>query len=385
MVKIKSIKPKEIKDSRGNPTVFVEIETNKGRFSASVPSGASTGKNEAVCLQTTIAIENIRKIIAPALKGREFAFIQELDEALIALDGTENKSKLGANAILPISISSCRAFAKEQKKPLYLHISDIFGTDPKLPLACFNVIEGGAHAKNNLDVQEFMIIPQRKKFRENFKIASDIYVALGKALNCPLGDEGGFAPSLDTAVQALYSLKGVITDDARIGLDVAASQFYSEGKYHIERKELSRGELLYYYKDLISKFPIDFIEDPFSEEDWSGFADARRELGVTIIGDDLLTTNVKRIKDAEQRSACNGVVIKPNQIGTITETIEAAKLARSFGWMLLVSHRSGETDDDFISDLAVGIAAEYIKSGSPVTKARMAKYNRLMEIEKEHG
>lgn len=433
MTKIKKIKVKEILDSRGNPTVEIELETNKGKFSASVPSGASKGKYEALELRdedgkgVKKAISNIKKIISPAIKNKEFSSQKEVDETLIELDGTENKSHLGVNAILPVSIAVCRALAADQKIPLYKYIAQLVENgspkilgelfSQKLPRPCFNIIEGGAHvhphtkrddaiggntkedssrsgvgARNNLDLQEFMIIPQKRTFRENFKVASDIYQILKDDLiknfgqdTIKIGDEGGFAPPLSETERALYVLVGSIKNhpDTKIGLDAAASQFYKEDKYCLEGNNLTRTGLLDFYKNLIAKFPIIFIEDPFSEEDWPGFQEARIELKIDIFGDDLLVTNIKRIKEAENKKACNGLILKPNQIGTVTETIEAAKLAKSYGWKILVAHRSGETNDDFIADLAVGVGADFIKSGAPVTPERMVKYNRLLEIENE--
>jgi len=400
-MKIKNINPKEIKDSRGNPTVEVEIETGKGKFLGACPSGASKGKHEAIELRdedgkgVKKAISNIKKIIAPEFKGKEFNGQKEIDEVLIKLDGTENKSRLGVNAILPVSIAFCRAFAAENKIPLYKYIRQIF--NPQLftynfPKPCFNIIEGGAHAENDLDIQEFMVIPQKQSFRENFVIASQIYQNLKEILEKSgepgQGDEGGFAPKISKTEKALFSLKGAIEKfpETRIGLDAAATQFFKDGKYFFEGNELTRTELFDFYKDLVNEFPmITFIEDPFSEEDWTGFSEINRQLSgkINILGDDLLTTNVKRMKEAQDKKACSGTILKLNQIGTVTETLAAANLARSFGWKLLVSHRSGETHDDFIADLAVGIGADYIKAGAPTTPERMVKYNRVMEIESE--
>lgn len=401
-MKIKSIKAKKILDSRGNPTIEVELETNKGKFSASVPSGASKGRYEALELRdkdgkgVKKAIANIKKIISPALEDKEFTDQKEIDEVLIKLDGTENKSKLGVNAVLPISIAVCRALAADQKIPLYKYIAQLMGNNSSLilPLPCFNIIEGGAHADNDLDIQEFMIIPQKKYFRENLKAASDIYQSLKNILienfgkdSVQSGDEGGFAPKISSVEEALYALSNSIKihPETKIGLDAAASQFYKEDRYILGGQNLTRNGLLDFYKDLISKFPITFIEDPFSEDDWQGFEEITKQFSgrINIFGDDLLTTNIKRIKEAGNKTACNGLILKSNQIGTVTETIEAAKLAKSYGWKVLVSHRSGETNDDFIADLAVGVAADFIKAGAPVTPERMVKYNKLLAIEEE--
>lgn len=340
-------------------------------------------------------ISNIKKIIVPALKGKELNSLQEIDELMIELDGTENKSHLGVNAILPVSIACCRALAAENKVPLYKYIRQIF--NPQLftynfPKPCFNIIEGGAHAKNELSVQEFMVIPQKQSFRENFVLASQIYQSLKEILEKSgdpgQGDEGGFAPKISKTEQALFSLRGAIEKfpETKIGLDAAATHFFKEGKYLFEGRELTRTELFDFYKDLVQEFQmITFIEDPFDEEDWTGFSEINREFSgkINILGDDLLTTNVERMKEAHVKSACSGTILKLNQIGTVTETLAAANIARSFNWKILVSHRSGETHDDFIADLAVGIGADYIKAGAPTTPERMVKYNRVMEIEAE--
>ena len=401
-MKIKNIKAREIFDSRGNPTVEVEIETSKGKFLGAVASGASVGKNEAVELRDADgkgvkkAITNVKKLISPALKGKEFSSQVEIDDILIKIDGTENKARLGVNAILPTSIAVCRALAAEGKVSLFRYIAEIHGNKNivKIPLPCFNILEGGAHAKNDLDIQEFMIVPQKTSFVENFKIASDIYQSLRSILvsnfgenSVGQGDEGGFSAPIDSTEKALLILVNSLGahQDVKFGLDIAASQFYKKERYNLDGRELTRNELVDYYKEIISRFPVTFIEDPFEEEDWVGFEVLTKEtIGkVNILGDDLTTTNIKRIKEAENKKACNGVIIKPNQIGTVSEAIDAAKLAQSFGWKVLVSHRSGETHDDFIADLAVGVQADFFKAGAPVTPERMVKYNRMLEIESE--
>jgi len=409
MNKIKSIKAKEIKDSRGNPTIEVKLETGNGKFFASAPSGASTGKNEALELRdkdgkgVSLAIKNINKIIAPKLIDLNSENQTEIDKIMIELDGTENKSKLGANAILAVSMAVCRAGADSKKVPLYQHIAELAEVCPPLisggqtsaqlvmPLAMFNILEGGSHAKNDLDIQEFMIVPQRKTFAENLVLCNKVFQNLKTLLNKNygesdvMGDEGGFAPLVSKTQQALYLLKTAIgQEDVKIALDCAASQFFNDGKYKIEGNDLSRTELMDYYKSLINDFDIISIEDPFAEEDWNGFQDITSALSdkIIIVGDDLTTTNINKIKEAHNKSACNGVILKLNQIGTVSETIEAGKLAKSFEWKTIVSHRSGETMDNFIADLAVGIKADFIKSGSPVKEERMVKYSRLLEIEK---
>lgn len=400
MSKIKEITAREIKDSRGNPTVEVELETDRGVFKASVPSGASTGQNEALELRdpdgkgVSVAISNVNAIIAPKLKGKDVANQKEIDGLMLELDGTKDKSRLGANAILAVSLAVCRAGASEKKVPLYKYISEISGNKTSIPLPMFNILNGGAHAKNDLDIQEFMIIPNRASFAENLIACNKIFNALkdniennfGKE-HLELGDEGGFAPPISSAEQALYLLSAAAGKDEHVkfALDCAASEFFISNKYKVEGKELTRAELLETYKDLVKSFPIISIEDPFAQDDWNGFEDIMRQMGqkITIVGDDLTTTNIEKIKEAHNKQACNGVILKLNQIGTVSETIEAANLAKSFGWKTIVSHRSGETMDDFIADLAVGLGADFLKSGSPAKEERMVKYSRLMEIEKE--
>ncbi|MBI2049874.1 MAG: phosphopyruvate hydratase [Candidatus Staskawiczbacteria bacterium] len=408
MPKIKSIRAKEIRDSRNNPTIEVELETEKESFFASVPSGASTGKNEAVALPAEQAIENVNKLIAPKLKGKSLIEQKEIDDFLIKLDGTENKSKLGANAILSVSMAVCRAGAAAQKAGLYEYIARLTEevrpprgdiTSIKLPLPMFNFIEGGAHTvdRNQLDFQEFMVVPQKKSFAQNMMISNKIFSNLQKIIeknygsDIQIGDEGGFAPKISKTEQALLLLENVIgKEDSAIAIDAAASQFLRVSKYILEGSEVSRRGLLDFYKDLTKRFNIISIEDPFAEEDFEGFKELLNELpNLTIVGDDLTTTNVKKIKEAYSKKACNGVVIKPNQIGTVSEAIKASNLAKSYGWRVVVSHRSGETMDDFISDFAVGVGADFIKSGSPSQPERMVKYDRLLQIEdelrKKHG
>ena len=409
MKKIKAVKAREILDSRGNPTVEAEVETSDGVFCASVPSGASVGKNEAVELRdggprfggkgVLKAVKNINAKIAPKLKNHDVSRQNNIDDLLIRLDGTKNKSRLGANAILAVSMAVCRAGASAQKIPLYSYISKLFGTKPGkiFPQPCFNVVNGGAHAGNDLEIQEFMIIPQEKSFAENLRTGTEIYYQLKdllqknfgeKAIN--IGDEGGFAPDFPKDTDALELLKQVInkTDSSvEIGVDFAATQFYRNEQYKIDDKIFFRGGLLLFYLDLVKQYPIAFFEDPFAEGDWQGFQNLAKELKGTIdvFGDDLLTTNIEKIKEAENKKACNGLVLKLNQIGTISEALLAAKLARAESWKILVAHRSGETNDDFIADLAVGVNAEYIKSGAPVRGERVAKYNRLLKIAEKLG
>jgi enolase len=422
--RIKNIKAREILDSRGNPTLEVKLETNDGVFVSSVPSGASKGKNEAVELRdggdrylgkgVLKAVKNVNKVIAPKLTGKNATQQGEIDELMIELDGREDKSKLGANAILAVSMAVCRAGAAAKNIPLWKYISYLFLDNTYttivkyvLPFACFNIINGGAHAGNKLDIQEFMVIPQKNSFSENLRTASEIYYNLKKVIEknfgkeaTNVGDEGGFAPPISRASQALNLISQVLKkySGTKIGLDCAATQFKKQDKYQLEGAIFTNNGLLSFYEDLIGKYPIIFLEDPFAEGDWRGWklisssqffpslAGSRCGGAISnflIVGDDLLTTNPKRIKSAREKNACNGAIIKPNQIGTITETLEAVRLAKSFDWKIVVSHRSGETGDDFIADLAVGVGADFIKSGAPTRGERVAKYNRLLEIEKE--
>jgi enolase len=400
MSKIKNIIAREIKDSRGKPTVEVELETEKGTFTAAVPSGASTGANEALELRDADgrgvqnAISNVNDIIAPKLKGKDVTNQKEIDDLMIELDGTPNKSKLGANAILGVSIAACRAGAASKKVPLYKYISEISGKSENIPLPMFNILNGGAHAKNDLDIQEFMIIPRKKTFAENLALCNKAFQNLQKNIeenfgkeHLQLGDEGGFAPPVSTTEQALYLLKNAIDgeSDIKFALDCAASQYFNDGKYNLDGKELSKQGLVDFYKGLVDSFPIVSIEDPFEENDWQGFELMMQQLSdkITIVGDDLTTTNINKIKEANSKKACNGIILKLNQIGTVSETIEASNMAKSFGWKTIVSHRSGETMDNFIADLAVGTGADFIKSGSPAKEERMVKYQRLLEIEQE--
>ncbi|MEA3453283.1 MAG: enolase [Patescibacteria group bacterium] len=396
MSKIQSIEAKEIKDSRGNPTIEVEIKSGDFLVKAGVPSGASTGKLEAKVIDVAQAIKNVNEIIGPQLIGKDPCEQKKIDDFLIELDSTENKSNLGANAILGVSIAVAKLGAKINNLSLWQHISNLSEIESHIPFACFNIINGGAHAENDLDIQEFMIVPQHKLFSENFQIAKDIYQSLentlkGKFGEITIGDEGGFAPPISSINEALNLITqaneriDADSEKTKIILDCAASQFEDNSKYQIEKFLFSKEELLNFYSDLISQYPIIGLEDPFEENDWQGFQLAYNNLGdkVTIIGDDLLVTNPKRIKEAAEKTACNGAIIKVNQIGTVSEAIEAVKLAKSYSWKIMVSHRSGETLDDFIADFAVGVGADFIKSGAPATPERLSKYNRLLEIEKE--
>ncbi len=379
--KIKAIQAREILDSRNKPTVEVELETDNGLFLSSVPSGTSTGSHEAVEIPAAEAVENINQKIAPALAGKDVARQQDIDHLLIDLDDTKNKSRLGANAVLPVSMAVARAGAATGGIPLYKYIAKLAENCslPVLPKPCILCIEGGLHGKSGLEVQEFMIIPQEKSFSDNLKAGQAIYNRLKEILKkkfgnqaVKLGLEAGFTPPLTKTEEALdlilEAAKTAGYENIGIALDCAAAAATKDS-----------------YRELIKNYPILILEDPFSEQDWESFSVLTKEIGerVHIIGDDLTTTNPERIKIAKDKQACNGIVVKPNQIGTVTETIEAVNLAKQFGWKTIVSHRSGETKDDFIADLSVGINADFIKAGGPATEFRMAKYNRLLKIENE--
>lgn len=353
-------------DSRGTWTIEVDLETDQGVFRDSAPSGASAGKYEAKTVAPDMAVKNANTLVAKELKGKNVLDQKGIDEILKNLN-------VGANTTTAISMAVCRAGATAKKLPLYKYIGDLSGAAAEMPKPSFNVINGGAHASNSLDFQEFMVVPQHKEYFENLKEASEIYQDLRKRLGKNVGDEGGFAPSLRSPEEALELLSGY---NAKIIIDIAASQFFAE------KKKLYN---LSYYRNLSEKYPIIGLEDPFGENDWQDFREITKELGdrISVIGDDLLVTNPERIKEAGQKGACNGLLLKVNQVGTITDALEAAKLAKSYGWKVMVSHRSGETTDDFIADLAVGIGADYIKSGAPARGERVAKYNRLLRIEEE--
>ncbi len=385
---IKSIKGREILDSRGNPTVEVCLTTNKGEFTSSVPSGASTGSYEAVELRdgeeryngkgVLKAVENVNEVIAPALKGVD---LNKVDDLLLELDGTENKFRLGGNAILAVSMCAIRAASGDL--PLYKHISNLYGGETSLPRPCFNIINGGSHAGGGVEFQEFMIVPDKGSFSENLRAGAEGYHSLKKKLKeiygdsaVNIGDEGGFVPPIKSIEEVLSLLP---KED--VFIDVAAGEFMQEEGYRIGEEVLNEEEMIALYKRLIESFPVKGIEDPFGEDAFSAWEKMNGELDILVIGDDLLATNIERMKMAQ--SACNAMILKINQIGTIKEALDAARLAREYGWKIVVSHRSGETNDDFISDFAVGIGAEYMKSGAPARGERLAKYNRLSFIEKE--
>lgn len=382
--KIESIKAKEILNSQRKPTIEVSLKTGKGVFKASVPSGVSRGQYEAVEIETKKAIQNIENQILPALKDKEVILQDKLDELMISLDANENKSNLGANAILGVSIAASRAGAKSQNFPLWKWLADISKSEAKLPLPSVLFMEGGKHGKGNFDIQEIMAVFPAKSFSESFNTAKNVFKKLGNILKekygkaaISLGAEGAYTPAIKKTEEALDLLMQA-AEGKQIGiiLDVAASQFSEEQKkfYNLD-----------YFRALTEKYPIIALEDPFSEEDWPGFQQITEALGdkIIIIGDDLTVTNIKRMKEAQEKRACNGIILKPNQIGTVSEAIAAAKLAKSYDWKIMVSHRGGDTQDDFISDLATAIGADFIKAGAPTKKERVVKYNRLLKIEKE--
>lgn len=413
-MKILSLKAREILDSRANPTVEVELATDKGIFIAGAPSGASTGEHEACELRdgesrrgglgVKKAVWAVEEVIAPALSKVDINSQYVADQMMIELDGTENKTKLGANAIVAVSMAISRALAAEKGVPLYVHINQEFNKmrmqKMSLPRPCFNVINGGAHAGNDLDVQEFMIVPQADTFAENLEIGAEVYRSLKTSLKSAMGpaainvgDEGGFAPAFKYPDQVLETISDAaqkleLQNRIKFILDVAASQFFKDGQYKTQMGEFTGEKLGDYYFELASKYPIIAIEDPFAEDDfksWQGLKEkiGQRHLKVTVIGDDLTVTNPKRMNIAQEKKACDGVIIKVNQIGTVSEAMEAVNSAKKFEWKAMVSHRSGETCDDFIADLAVGVGADFIKSGAPARGERAAKYNRLAKIEQE--
>ena len=412
--RIKSVKAREILDSRGNPTVEVDLTVSGGLFRAMVPSGASTGMHEAVELRdgdkkryggkgVLKAVENVNKVIAPKVTDLDCTKQKELDELMIKLDGTENKGKLGANAILSVSMAACRAAASCKGKPLYAYIAEISGSKGVvLPVPQLNVINGGKHAGKENDIQENMYMPVgAKSFTEAIRMGAETYHILKKMLKekfgvhaTTLGDEGGFVPPINTPQERLeFMVKAAeqagYSKEMAIALDPASSEFYYKdgGYYMIGEKKYSPGEMVDFYADLCRTFNIVSIEDGMAEDDWDGWALMNSKLGgkIQITGDDLLVTNVARIKTAIEKKACNALLLKVNQIGSITESIDAAKMSFKAGWGVTVSHRSGETEDSFIADLVVGLDTGQIKTGAPARSERLAKYNQLIRIEEELG
>ena len=407
-MKIIDVKGREILDSRGNPTVEVDVYLEDGTMGrAAVPSGASTGEREALEMRdggtrfngkgVLNAVANVNGPLRDLVIGMDAENQHDLDYAMINADGTKTKSKYGANAILGISMAALRATANSKKMPLYKYI----GNGTLLPVPMMNIINGGAHADNKLDFQEFMILPQRDNIHDRVRVGAEVFHSLKKVLNerglaTGVGDEGGFAPDLqsnsegfDLIIEAIKRAGYEPGTDVCLGIDVAASEFYNKetGKYDLvgENRSLTTDELIEFYKELVSKYPIISIEDPVDENDWEGFTKITSELGekIQLVGDDLFVTNKECLQMGIDKHAGNAILLKVNQIGTITETLETIELARSNGYKTIISHRSGETEDTTIADLAVGLNLGQIKTGSMSRTDRVCKYNQLMRIEEE--
>ena len=403
-MKIKNVIGREILDSRGNPTVEVDVILENGIVGrAAVPSGASTGEREALEMRdggeryngkgVLKAVENVNTVLKEAVVGMDAAEQRALDYKMIELDGTETKARLGANAILGISMAAMKSSAINEGKELYEYI----GEGRTLPVPMMNIINGGAHADNNLDFQEYMIIPQRDSIHERVRVGAEVFHSLKKVLNekgyfTGVGDEGGFAPNLNSNKEGFDLIMEAIEKagykpgiDVNIGIDVAASEFYKNGVYHVDGKELSTDELIDFFEELVNSYPIISIEDPVDENDWEGFTKITERLGskIQLVGDDLFVTNKKCLQMGVDKKAGNAILLKVNQIGTITETIETIELAKANGYKTVISHRSGETEDTTIADLAVGLDLGQIKTGSMSRTDRICKYNQLMRIEEK--
>lgn len=404
MNKITNVYAREILDSRGNPTIEVELTLNDEVLAvASVPSGASTGSKEALELRDNDkdrylgkgvlkAVNNVNTIIRDNIVNKSFDSQRELDYYLISLDGTTNKSKLGANAILGVSLAYLKASAIINGKELYEYL----GSDYTIPRCMMNILNGGCHANNNLDIQEFMIIPSKDDYKENLRMGSEIFHNLDKILkennlSCGVGDEGGFAPNISSTREALDLVSDavkrsgyVLGSDVFLGLDVAASEFYKDNLYHFEGKDLTSDELINYFFELVREYPIISIEDLLAEDDYGGWKKATSKLSnIQLVGDDLFVTNKKLLEYGIENNMANAILIKLNQIGTVTETLETIKLAKEHGYKTIISHRSGETDDTYIADFAVGLNAGQIKTGSMSRMDRICKYNRLLRIDED--
>lgn len=400
---------REIMDSRGNPTVEVDVLLDDGAFGrAAVPSGASTGMFEAVELRdggdrycgkgVEQAVKNVNEIIAPELIGIDAREQVYIDNMMISLDGTPNKGKLGANAILGVSLACAKAAAESMDQPLYQYLGGVNAKE--LPVPMMNILNGGAHADNNVDIQEFMILPVgAESFKEALRMCAEVYHALkavlkGKGLSTAIGDEGGFAPNLGSNEEALEVIMEAIKKagyeagkDIRLGLDVASSEVYKDGIYDFAGEGVKRTaeELVSYYETLVEKYPIITIEDGMSEEDWEGWKLLTNRLGgrIQLVGDDLFVTNTERLAQGIEKGVGNSILIKVNQIGTLTETMEAIEMAKRAGYTAVISHRSGETEDTTIADIAVAVNAGQIKTGAPTRTDRVAKYNQLLRIEEQ--
>lgn len=417
---VTKVHAREIFDSRGNPTVEVDLTTELGTFRAAVPSGASTGIYEALELRdkdpkrflgkgVEKAVSNINDILGPALIAKNLDVTKQgdIDRLMLDLDGTDNKTELGANAILGVSLAVCKAGAAHKKVPLYRHIADLAGnSNVVLPCPAFNVINGGSHAGNKLAMQEFMLLPTgANSFKEAMRMGAEIYQNLKSVIKkkygqdaTNVGDEGGFAPNILDNQEALNLIMEAIekagySGKIQIGMDVAASEFHRDGKYDLDFKNpksnpkdhITSDQLGDIYMGFIKDYPVVSIEDCFDQDDWAAWTKFCGSTDIQIVGDDLTVTNPKRIKRAVDVKACNCLLLKVNQIGSVTESIEACKLAQSSGWGVMVSHRSGETEDTFIADLVVGLCTGQIKTGAPCRSERLAKYNQILRIEEELG
>lgn len=420
MAKISRVWAREILDSRAMPTIETVVMLDTGvAAAASVPSGASTGTSEALELRdkdekrffgkgVLTAVSNVMEVLGPAIVGMDPTSLAEIDSKLISLDGTPNKGKLGANAILSVSLACAKVAAQANNFPLYAfihHFSVARGAVGKnlptrVPTPIFNMINGGLQGAGNLDFQEFQVIPASSKpYFESLRAGAEIYYFVGQSLIKrgaihSVGDEGGYAPNLFTNADALEIFVEAVANsgyqmgqDVFLGLDVAANAIFKDGKYSIRDKSglLTTQGLIEYYEELTKQYRLVFLEDPLQKEDWEGWAEVLKRLGerLLVVGDDLLTTNPERVKKAAQEKACNAILVKPNQIGTVTETVDVVKLARGYGWKVITSHRAGETNDWFIADFAVGINSDFVKFGAPARGERIAKYNRLLSIEAE--
>ena len=405
-MKITQIHAREILDSRGNPTVEVEMSDGTNKVRAAVPSGASTGSHEALELRdgdksrydgkgVQKAVKNANEVLAPEIIGMDPADQTLIDKKMLELDGTENKNVLGANAILGISLAAARLASVQKGIPLYKHINNLFGGETSLPRPMMNVLNGGAHADSGLAIQEFMIFPKFNKFSDNLRAGAEIFhnlksILKSKNLSVGVGDEGGFAPRIakttevfDTILEAIEKSGYKAGEDIEFAIDAAASEFFNDGVYTIDGEEVSSSELCDFYGELLDKYPIVSIEDSHDEDDFAGFAEMQKRFGdkTQLVGDDLFVTNPKRLQMGIDDKLGNSILIKVNQIGSLTETFDTIKLAESNNFTTVISHRSGETSDTFISDLAVGTNAGQLKTGSLCRSERVAKYNQLLRIE----